>query len=139
MTACPSTEYKTPKCASTCSEAGYNNVTYAKDKHFAKSSYSLRSVADMQQDLLQYGSLTVSMTVYEDFENYVGGVYQHTIPSQSLGGHSIKILGWGVDGTTPYWLVANSWNVYWGESGFFRILRGSNECGIEGSAIGGLV
>jgi len=27
--------------------------------------------------------------------------------------------------------VANSWNPYWGEEGYFRILRGSNECGIE--------
>ena len=34
-----------------------------------------------------------------------------------LGGHAVKILGWGVDGTTPYWLVANSWNEGWGEKG----------------------
>jgi len=27
--------------------------------------------------------------------------------------------------------VANSWNESWGEKGFFRILRGVNECGIE--------
>jgi hypothetical protein len=27
--------------------------------------------------------------------------------------------------------VANSWNPYWGEKGYFRILRGNNECGIE--------
>jgi cathepsin B len=29
-----------------------------------------------------------------------------------------------------YWLVANSWNEDWGEKGFFKIKRGSNECGI---------
>ena len=30
-----------------------------------------------------------------------------------------------------YWKVANSWNPFWGESGFFRIKRGVDECGIE--------
>merc|ERR1711971_410693 len=31
--------------------------------------------------------------------------------------------------------VANSWNPYWGEKGYFRILRGVNHCGIEDEAV----
>lgn len=27
-----------------------------------------------------------------------------------LGGHAVKIVGWGVLEGVPYWLVANSWN-----------------------------
>jgi uncharacterized protein (DUF1015 family) len=27
-----------------------------------------------------------------------------------------------------YWLIANSWNTHWGEKGFFRMLKGTNEC-----------
>jgi len=34
--------------------------------------------------------------------------------------------------------VANSWNEDWGEKGFFKIKRGNNECGIEGSIVAGL-
>ena len=32
------------------------------------------------------------------------------------------MLGWGTDTTTDtdYWLIANSWNPYWGEKGYFR-------------------
>jgi hypothetical protein len=41
------------------------------------------------------------------------------------------MVGWGVDGGVKYWKVANSWNPYWGEKGYFRIKRGNNECGIE--------
>ena len=41
----------------------------------------------------------------------------------------------GAENGTDYWKVANSWNPYWGEDGYFRIKRGSNECGIERQAI----
>ena len=30
-----------------------------------------------------------------------------------------------------YWLCANSWGPKWGEDGYFRILRGTDECKIE--------
>lgn len=65
------------------------------------------------------------------------GVYKH-VAGKELGGHAIRILGWGVEDGTPYWLVANSWNTDWGNNGFFKILRGSDECGIEGQISAGL-
>lgn len=47
----------------------------------------------------------------------MSGVYVHNISSGGyLGGHAIKIVGWGVTnasepaGPMPYWLIANSWN-----------------------------
>jgi len=46
-------------------------------------------------------------------------------------GHAIKVLGWGESSSVPYWIVANSWNEDWGDQGYFNILRGRNECGIE--------
>ena len=42
------------------------------------------------------------------------GVYQH-VSGKPLGGHAIRILGWGVEEGTPFWLVANSWNYDWGD------------------------
>jgi len=45
------------------------------------------------------------------------------------------MVGWGVDNSTgtptPYWRCQNSWGTTWGEGGFFRILRGADECDIE--------
>jgi cathepsin B len=30
-----------------------------------------------------------------------------------------------------------AWNQDWGDNGFFKILRGKNHCGIEGSIVAG--
>jgi cathepsin B len=130
-------DFKTPKCTSECSESGYK-TPYSEDKKFAKSSYSVKSEENMKKELMEKGTLSVAMSVYEDFEAYSSGVYQH-VEGRYLGGHAIKMIGWGVDEetNTPYWTCTNSWNDTWGEKGTFRILRGSNECGIEGSVVAG--
>ena len=65
------------------------------------------------------------------------GVYEHKTGSL-LGGHAIRILGWGTESGTDYWLVANSWNADWGDQGFFKIRRGVDECGIESNIGAGM-
>lgn len=70
------------------------------------------------------------------YENFTG-VYQH-VTGAELGGHAIRILGWGVEKNTPYWLIANSWNSDWGDNGVFKILRGKDHCGIESEIVAGL-
>jgi len=135
MVSCTTLNFKTPSCTATCSESNYATL-YTKDKHFATSSYSIKTVANIQKEIMEKGTVSVAMTVYEDFETYSSGVYKH-VTGKSLGGHAIKMVGWGVDNGTPYWTCVNSWNDSWGERGQFRILRGSNECGIEGSVVAG--
>jgi len=129
-------EQSTPKCEKKC-EDGYAN-TYPKDKVFGKSAYSLKTdVKQIQTEIMTNGPIEGAFTVYADFPSYKSGVYQHTA-GEELGGHAIRILGWGVESNTPYWLVANSWNEDWGDKGFFKILRGKNECGIEDGCVAGL-
>lgn len=72
--------------------------------------------------------METGFTVYADFMNYKGGIYKHVSGAQQ-GGHAVKLIGWGTDGTTNYWICANSWGPKWGESGFFRIAFG--QCGID--------
>ena len=45
------------------------------------------------------------------------GVYQNVAGWFVLYMQAVKILGWGVDNGSKYWLVANSWNADWGENG----------------------
>jgi len=126
----------TPACHRSC-EAGYAN-TYTEDKHFGSTSYSIPSNADkIATEIMTNGPVEAAFSVYSDFLSYKSGVYHHTT-GQMLGGHAIKILGWGTESGTPYWLVANSWNTDWGAQGYFKIQRGNDECGIESEVVAGL-
>ncbi|CAB3398857.1 unnamed protein product [Caenorhabditis bovis] len=133
---CPDDLYPTNKCEKKC-QAGYP-LTYQQDLHFGQSAYAVsKKATEIQKEIMTNGPVEVAFTVYADFEAYTGGVYTHTAGA-NLGGHAVKMIGWGVDNGTPYWLCANSWNRDWGENGYFRILRGVNECGIEGGVVGGI-
>ena len=126
----------TPSCKRSCL-SGYNK-TYTQDKHFGASAYSVPSnVAKIQTEIMTNGPVEAAFSVYEDFLTYKSGVYAHQ-SGQLLGGHAIKILGWGVDNGVNYWIVANSWNEDWGNQGFFNIKRGVDECGIESQIVAGL-
>jgi cathepsin B len=119
------------KCPSSCTGSGE-----WKKYHAASSTHIARNEQVIQNELMTNGPMEVAFTVYQDFIHYTGGVYKHTSGSQ-LGGHAVKLMGWGVDNGTKYWLIANSWSTGWGEDGNFRILRGHNECGIEGDVTAG--
>jgi len=108
----------------------------------ANTAYAVAApgnVAVMQREILTKGPIEVAFFVFSDFLTYSNGTYFRT-PSATgpQGGHAVRILGWGVDDMgTDYWLVANSWSSAWGERGFFRIRRGTNECGIETTPVAG--
>ncbi|KAG8011289.1 Cathepsin B [Nibea albiflora] len=88
-------------------------------------------------ELYKNGPVEAAFSVYADFLLYKTGVYQH-VTGDMLGGHAIKILGWGEENGTPYWLAANSWNSDWGDKGYFKIKRGNDECGIESEMVAGI-
>ena len=99
--------------------------------------FIFRDVEAIKTELMTNGPLEVSFFVYEDFLTYKSGIYQH-VTGKYLGGHAVKLVGWGVEDGIEYWKIANSWNEDWGENGFFRIVAGKDECGIEVGPIGGI-
>ena len=51
--------------------------------------------------------------------------------------HAVVAVGYGADNKTgeKFWIVKNSWGEDWGEEGYFRIRRGTDECSIESIAV----
>ncbi len=131
-----------PKCPSTCNDGS----SFAADKKKISDYHHVgggiihfgdRSVK-IQEELVKNGPIQTGFQVYRDFLSYSSGVYKHTTGGL-LGGHAVEIVGFGVESDgTKYWTVKNSWNTTWGEQGYFRILRGSNDCGFEADAYAGL-
>ncbi|XP_050437997.1 cathepsin B-like isoform X7 [Adelges cooleyi] len=122
-----------------CTKKCYGNTTidYKEDHRYTINAYFLRPDS-IQEEVLVYGPVEASFKVYDDFINYKSGVYVKSANATYLGGHSVKLIGWGVENETPYWLLVNSWNENWGDQGTFKIRRGKNECGIEYSMTAGV-
>lgn len=49
--------------------------------------------------------------------------------------HSVLLVGYGTSNGLDYWIAKNSWGPYFGESGYFRIVRGYGSCGLNRLAI----
>ena len=83
----------------------------ASDDHFASSPSAIKQA-------LMTGPMQTTMSVYEDFMFYSGGIYKHVTGSMQ-GGHAITLVGYNDD--ERYWIAKNSWGTGWGEAGYFRI------------------
>ena len=132
----PGESKEIPPCETECQE-GYP-IPLEEDKSYGGDIYSVYGEDDIMKEIYENGSVAAAFDVYEDFEDYKGGIYQH-VTGDYLGGHTVKIIGWGVDEqNVKYWIIANSWGKNWGEQGFFRMLRGEDECGIEDEVVTGI-
>jgi len=76
------------------------------------------------QYLVAHGTLSIGVDAEDGWQTYIGGV--KTACQGSQVDHGVAIVGYGVDGTTPYWIVRNSWGQSWGENGYIRVQRGVN-------------
>jgi len=112
----------------------------SKLRHYYAQKGSTKTFTDpnsVKLEIMTNGPVETGFEVYENFKNYTTGVYvKGSNPGKLLGGHAVKIVGWGVDKGVEYWKCANSWDVKWGEQGFFRIKTG--ECGIDSDVVAGM-
>ncbi|KAG4967377.1 hypothetical protein JHK87_033028 [Glycine soja] len=67
------------------------------------------------------------VSVLVDSSDYDFRFYSSGVLSGSCGttfDHAVTVVGYGVsDDGIKYWLIKNSWGVYWGEQGYIRIKR----------------
>ena len=58
----------------------------------------------MQKEIFTFGPIESGFDVYEDFLVYKSGVYKY-VSGNLLGGHDVKIMGWGTENGEDYWCV----------------------------------
>lgn len=125
----------TPKCQESCTDKSYS-VSYENDrKKGSEGHYAVNGGETfIMEEIEKNGPVSTGFIVYEDFMAYDSGIYQHSYGEQ-VGGHAVKIIGWGTENGIDYWLIVNSWSESWGEGGTFKFLRGVNHCDIENNVV----
>lgn len=66
------------------------------------------------------------------FQFYSKGVMDGTC-GKNLD-HGVLLVGYGTDAGKDYWIVKNSWGASWGETGYIRLVRGKDQCGLADAA-----
>ncbi|XP_050510124.1 tubulointerstitial nephritis antigen-like [Diabrotica virgifera virgifera] len=133
----------TIKRRGTLEAAGCRQQRFAerRGRYTVGPAYRLGNETDIMYEITRSGPVQATMKVYHDLFTYSGGIYKHSdlAVNHKQGYHSVRIVGWGEEynyrGVQKYWKVANSWGANWGEDGYFRIVRGTNECEIESFVI----
>ncbi|EYC07386.1 hypothetical protein Y032_0070g408 [Ancylostoma ceylanicum] len=147
--------WPTPTCRKRCQRK--YKTSYEEDKYFVnlnirillrkyngfrkratKTYYLPNDERSIRQEIYKNGPVVAVFKVYSDFVYYKKGIYVHT-DGYWTGLHAVRVIGWGRENGTDYWLVANSYNTDWGEDGYFRILRGENHCDFEDGMVGGIM
>ncbi|EQC37066.1 hypothetical protein SDRG_05293 [Saprolegnia diclina VS20] len=99
-------------------------------RYRAASYGNIKGEHAMMKELLN-GPITCGIACSDGFTfNYSAGIFNDTTGFMDVD-HDVEIVGYGEEDGVKYWHIRNSWGTYWGENGFFKIVRGSNNLGIE--------
>ncbi|TKR66622.1 hypothetical protein L596_022891 [Steinernema carpocapsae] len=98
--------------------------------------YTADKAEKMMRFIMKNGAVSVSINANDYLTNdYSGGIIDQG-PDECPNAitdlnHAVLAVGFGEENGKKYWIVKNSWGNSWGESGYFRMVRGKNICGIE--------
>lgn len=92
---------------------------------FVTDQTAVPLVSQLKEALCTYGPLAVAMVVTPAFQAYVSGVFNEN--GSGNVNHAVTLVGW--DDNKNAWLVKNSWDEWWGESGYVWMRYNSNKIG----------
>jgi cathepsin X len=97
-------------------------------KFYVDEFADIQGVSNIMAEIYARGPVAAGIDATV-LETYTGGIITATQPSNI--DHIISIVGWGTENGIDYWIGRNSWGQYWGEQGWFRLIRGVDALGIE--------
>lgn len=120
-----------------------------KNYQYVGGFYGACNEARMMKEIYNKGPVVVAFEAPGDLFYYEGGIFTGAKPKVELEpkedrvnnweqtNHAVLAVGWGYDQkkSMKYWIIKNEWGDQWGEGGYFRIRKGTDECGIESMAV----
>ncbi len=136
-------------CENVCDYEKYEKKYFVSDYGYIGGFYGAATEALMMKELRARGPITGNLRTPFMFSMFSGGIYSSKEIVESISmeishkslyeeniffqevNHSTTIVGYGEENGVKYWICMNSLGKNWGENGYYRILRGENERGIE--------
>ncbi len=97
------------------------------------SEWTVATPDQIKSAIYTYGPVTCGVCVRGAFENYFNGIFSTNETCSGGTNHQVVLVGWDDNGGNGYWILRNSWNIDWGESGYMRISWGTSRVG-EGTS-----
>lgn len=104
-----------------CKGAGVTGATITSYHDVTKTEVA------MANHMYTHGPIAIAVDA-TTWQSYTGGVMTDC-PSGQLD-HGVLAVGYDNSASTPYWLIKNSWTANWGEQGYIRVEKGTNQCSI---------
>jgi cathepsin F/cysteine peptidase B len=105
----------------------------SKESPIAAKFSSIKDISQSEDQMAAFvgtsGPLSIAVDAAKGWQTYKGGIMT-TCTGKQLD-HGVLAVGFGSDNGQDYWIVKNSWNTNWGEEGYIRLARGSNQCGLS--------
>ena len=110
----------------------YNSKVPTKKVAATISSYERVSQDEDQMAayLVKNGPLSIGINA-QWMQFYNSGISNPKVCNPAGLDHGVLIVGYGVENSTKFWIIKNSWGEDWGEQGYYRIVRGVGKCGLN--------
>jgi cathepsin C len=134
------------ECNTRCS----GKKVFVKDYYYVGGFYGASNEVNIMKEIRARGPVIIDLDPGNKFARYKEGVLKENsnVLRNELSGlslrekmipwekvtHSVLLVGWGIQDGEKFWKCLNSWGEEWGENGYFRIRKGTDEDSIESMA-----